>query len=510
MNKKIMRTCTALLSGVLLLASMPMSALAASVGSTASDITAGEDVAQNAKTTYADVNLGDAKTKVYLTIDDSDRVVSVPTTIVLSGVPNAHGEYIGQYSVGVSGDMAGSKTVTVKPDDEIVALHQTGKNDKKAKIAQQQTVFSSADFKNNKMTTGTVTADKLTAGSWNTQTSFTISTEDTSKPIYSAKDGYSSGYISNKTVNASNTFSYTDKIAVKPGQLYSFTYPACTSCLTTYDADGNILRTYLAPQLKSDIGNSYCGNPSDHNDYDYESGYVTIPSNVHYIAFNVKTTLLTNNTFFVFKGDYPLETHSYTSKLSDTNNNLKGKSVIFYGDSICEGIYSARESFAEYVAEANNMKVQNKAVSGTQSDKILAKITEKANDNDYVIVEGFINDCSDLNFTVTPIGELTPSGTTTFDTTTFVGRLENAIYNYQQGNYKAKLAFILTYEDVGMVSSKISVREYWDAAISVFEKYGISYLDLGKKTYPLLDTLHPGFEGQLQMAEDVERWMNTL
>ena len=205
-----------------------------------------------------------------------------------------------------------------------------------------------------------------------------------------------------------------------------------------------------------------------------------------------------------------MSTHTYTSSLDDASNNLKGKSVVFYGDSICEGVYSSRESFAQYIAQGNAMSVRNKAVSGSQSDKILSNITQFADTSDYVIVEGFINDCADLNFTITPIGTLTPAGTTTFDTSTFIGRLENAIYNYQQGNHKAKLGFVLTYEDVNTVSKNVSVREYWNAAISVFDKYGVSYLDLGNKSYSLIDGLHPNFEGQFQMAADVEKWMNTL
>lgn len=152
----------------------PINALAASTGSDASDITLGEDKAQSAKTTYAEIKDVGAQTKVYLTIDDKDLVVSVPTTIIVSGTPTADGDYVGEYSVGVSGDLSGDKTVSVAPETDTVTLKQSGKMDQSASITQDQTTFSSTDFANAAKTTGRVTANGLTAGSWNSVTNFVI------------------------------------------------------------------------------------------------------------------------------------------------------------------------------------------------------------------------------------------------------------------------------------------------------------------------------------------------
>lgn len=152
----------------------PINALAASTGSDASDITLGEDKAQSAKTTYAEIKDVGAQTKVYLTIDDKDLVVSVPTTIIVSGIPTADGDYVGEYSVGVSGDLSGDKTVSVAPETDTVTLKQSGKVDQSASITQDQTTFSSTDFVNAAKTTGRVIANGLTAGSWNSVTNFVI------------------------------------------------------------------------------------------------------------------------------------------------------------------------------------------------------------------------------------------------------------------------------------------------------------------------------------------------
>lgn len=86
-------------------------------------------------------NEGNAKTQVSLTIEDSDLVVSVPTTIIMSGTPNEKGEYIGEYSVKASGNIAGDKVINIVPEEYNIALHQNGRNDKEAIISQDKTSF---------------------------------------------------------------------------------------------------------------------------------------------------------------------------------------------------------------------------------------------------------------------------------------------------------------------------------------------------------------------------------
>lgn len=113
-------------------------------------------------------------------------IASLPTTIIVSGTPTTEGKYVGEYSVGVSGNMSGDKVVTIEPESANVTLKQKGKNDKSASISQEQTEFSTDDFKNKTRTNGAVTADSLTAGSWNGTFNFNISYQQVQYSYYSS------------------------------------------------------------------------------------------------------------------------------------------------------------------------------------------------------------------------------------------------------------------------------------------------------------------------------------
>ena len=178
MNKKVISLC---LAAVMTASAVPTSVLAASIGSSSTDANIGEDTAQSAKTSYAEIFKNNNETQVYLTVDDKDRVVSLPTTVILSGAPDAQGKYIGKYSVGVSGDMSGNKTVRIEPDSE-VSLTQKGKDNKTASVSQDQTEFTTDDFKDSTITNGTVSADTLSAGSWNGDFNFNVSTATNNVP----------------------------------------------------------------------------------------------------------------------------------------------------------------------------------------------------------------------------------------------------------------------------------------------------------------------------------------
>jgi len=198
--------------------------------------------------------------------------------------------------------------------------------------------------------------------------------------------------------------------------------------------------------------------------------------------------------------------HSYKSQISGTNN-LKEKSVVLFGDSISSGLMTKYESYMLYISEANNMEFTNSASSGHRSFQIIDKLNSTdISTYDYAIVQGFVNDPPHS----TPIGELTTEGTTEFDTATFIGCLENAIYQYKQSGTSTKLAFVLTAKGFTANDMISKQREYWDAAISVFEKYDVPYLNLFDVKYSTYDGVHPDFEGYLEMAQLIEEWMNTL
>lgn len=167
--RKIIATSLAILT---LLSTTPV--FAASTGSVASDPSVGKDVLQSAYTEYEEKGVGSSSTDVYLTVDNSDIKVKVPTKIILSGAPTDDGEYIGRYSVEVSGDMSGEQILSVTPKIGSMELIQDGKDNMPATISQEKTAFTSDDLAINTTTTGQVTAVGLTAGKWHAQNAFDI------------------------------------------------------------------------------------------------------------------------------------------------------------------------------------------------------------------------------------------------------------------------------------------------------------------------------------------------
>lgn len=172
MKYRMRRLLSGVLSAMILFSSVP--AYAASVGSNADDPSVGYDPSTGSSTVYEETDRDSSNTNVFLTVDDSNVVVGVPTTVILSGTPNDSGQYIGEYSVNVSGDISGDEQLVVEPKESSVAMKQAGKEDKTAVISQAQTSFTAEDLANNVQTTGAVTATGLTAGSWTADSVFVI------------------------------------------------------------------------------------------------------------------------------------------------------------------------------------------------------------------------------------------------------------------------------------------------------------------------------------------------
>ena len=224
MKTSIKKYLAVFLAMLMLLSSFP--ALAGSTGSVASDLTAGTDTAQSAQTTYGESGIGTSQADVYLTIDSNNIVVGVPTTVIVSGTPTNEGKYIGAYSVTVSGDIAGNQMLVVEPDSDTIELSQSGKNDVPASINQLQTRFYYADLASNTVTTGSIEAQSLTAGSWSGAFNFNISLANRTVYTYSQMNTPVTNYINNVTYDPSDyttseisnyvysSVSYNGKIAV--------------------------------------------------------------------------------------------------------------------------------------------------------------------------------------------------------------------------------------------------------------------------------------------------------
>lgn len=162
MSKKFSKILSVLLATVVCMTAVPV--FAASIGSSANDISVGADAVQGAKTEYS---TDKTTTDVYMTVDGTGAVAGVPTSIILNGSRDENGKHIGKYQIGVSGDIAGDEILQVYPESTDIKMHQTGKDDIDAVIEQGKTEFTATDVSNSITTDGKITADSLTAGSWN-------------------------------------------------------------------------------------------------------------------------------------------------------------------------------------------------------------------------------------------------------------------------------------------------------------------------------------------------------
>ncbi len=130
---------------------------------------------------YSEVGEGKANTEVYLTVDNNNVRVGVPTTLIIDGTPNSNGEYVSNYTVNAYGDIAGTQKLCVGPIEKDIEITQEGKATEKAVMQQDKVAFTSDEIKEGTSTIGTVTAKALTAGSWEAQTTFNITIVDYSK-----------------------------------------------------------------------------------------------------------------------------------------------------------------------------------------------------------------------------------------------------------------------------------------------------------------------------------------
>lgn len=163
----------------------------------------GNDTTQNKKSAYTNITLADKSVtspcEVYATVAEGSKVydptnpkaddtgfvdgsivVSLPTTLILSGTPDESGNYTGSGVIKAKGNIAGTSVINVVPDST-VTLKSTGKADITANVTTEYTQFAlptstaTGDklnkhldyvFNDECKSVVTVKTDKATAGSW--------------------------------------------------------------------------------------------------------------------------------------------------------------------------------------------------------------------------------------------------------------------------------------------------------------------------------------------------------
>lgn len=219
MNKVIKKIVAGVMTAATVVSMSSMTVFAAStpsytnsVGSATEDIkivdnngysVTGKDITQNQKSKYTQITLADetvtSPCKVYATVEEGGKVydpenpkagddgfvdgsvvVSLPTTLILSGTPNSSKEYTGSGVIKAKGNVAGTTIINVVPDAS-VTFSSTGKPNITADITSEYTQFAVPTttatgeklnkhldyvFNDDCKSVVTVKTNKATAGSW--------------------------------------------------------------------------------------------------------------------------------------------------------------------------------------------------------------------------------------------------------------------------------------------------------------------------------------------------------
>lgn len=175
---------------------------------------------------------------------------------------------------------------------------------------------------------------------------------------------------------------------------------------------------------------------------------------------------------------------------------LKGKTIIWNGDSICCG-FQEWGSWATRIGEKHDMIFKNYAVGGgtlaengprhvngnkrhsVSAD--LERMVEEYPNADFVIFDGGANDADLLG--TERLGTITSGYDDVFDKDTFCGALESIFYRATRYWKGKKIGFIIA-QKMGMEQEKFDGRRlYFDYAEKICIKWGIPYIDLWKGCY---------------------------
>lgn len=155
--------------------------------------------------------------------------VGVPTTIIFSGTPNAKGEYVGNSSGKVKGNISGSTVINVVPDDAFT-LSSEGKKDISATVEQDYTKFviSTSEVSGEKV-------NKHVTPKFNDKAVFNVAVKTTEATAGSWQGSFN--------YNISLTNSASEAIGTK-----------VTSWNISATADDDVWMTYYQPESASHLG----------------------------------------------------------------------------------------------------------------------------------------------------------------------------------------------------------------------------------------------------------------
>ena len=204
-------------------------------------------------------------------------------------------------------------------------------------------------------------------------------------------------------------------------------------------------------------------------------------------------------------------------------NPLYGKKVTCIGDSLCYG-QGFSGGYCTVLGELEkDTTFINKAVGGAQiasnhgsgeSWWIENQLSNVADDTDYIICEGYVNDY----LTGCSLGEISSGYDAALDTTTFYGGMESLCKKLANDYTEKRSGFIITHSHYS-TNATYDNSLYITAIKDCCEKWGIPYLDLSCIITPLItnckntfysDGLHYNEAGYRRITPAIREWIKTL
>ena len=165
---------------------------------------------------------------------------------------------------------------------------------------------------------------------------------------------------------------------------------------------------------------------------------------------------------------------------------LKGKTIVYDGDSIAESRFGSSNNggaYAALIADMTGGSYINQAVGGamlcarSSGHSVVNNLANLPTDGDLYCFEGGINDY----WGDTPIGAVTAGYSDAVDSSTICGAMET-IFRYCLNTFVGKpVCFVITHKVQNTATSKNgngnTFKDYHDAMVQVCEKYSIPYYD---------------------------------
>jgi len=244
-------------------------------------------------------------------------------------------------------------------------------------------------------------------------------------------------------------------------------------------------------------------------------------------------------------GDYSVFNNHVSVSNESIYNPLFGKSVVFTGDSICNGSSAGDglDGWAGRIGRKNNMMWCNQGVSGgtiaegTGTSFSICN-TDFGSEVDYIVFEGGTND-ADVIGSILNGNEPEKFGsydysdyTSTFDKTTFCGAFESLIKRITTDYPSARIGYIVAPKMTKINTSAPDYtkehnnrRAYFEVAMQICKKWGVPVLNLWDdfplnpmipsyytqgENYYYTDGQHLTSNGYDYITPIIEAWMKTL